>query len=63
VVAECDLPDGVFNMVVGRDPEAEWLGNHGVDMQSLTGSTQPVLGQSVRRINHRVAPPDFAAVG
>ncbi len=50
-------------MVGGRDPEAEWLGIHGVDMQSLTGSTQPVLGQSVRRINHRVAPPDFAAVG
>jgi len=32
-------------------------------MKSLTGSTQPVLGLSVRRINHRVTPPDFAAVG
>ncbi|MBI3687541.1 MAG: aldehyde dehydrogenase family protein [Actinobacteria bacterium] len=42
VVAECDLPAGVFNMVVGTGPEvgAELARHPGVDLISLTGSTR-----------------------
>jgi aldehyde dehydrogenase (NAD+)/betaine-aldehyde dehydrogenase len=42
ITAECDLPPGVFNMVVGRGPVAgaELARHPRVDLLSLTGSTR-----------------------
>ena len=42
VTAECDLPPGVFNVVVGRGPVAgaELARHPGVDLLSLTGSAR-----------------------
>ncbi|WP_327365646.1 aldehyde dehydrogenase family protein [Streptomyces sp. NBC_01217] len=49
VIAECDLPPGVFNLVVGEGPVvgAELARSPDVDLVSLTGSTR--AGREVAR--------------
>jgi aldehyde dehydrogenase (NAD+)/betaine-aldehyde dehydrogenase len=50
IIAECDLPPGVFNMVVGEGPAvgAELARHPAVDLVSLTGSTR--AGSEVARL-------------
>lgn len=50
IIAECDLPPGVFNLVIGTGPVvgAELASNPGVDLISLTGSTRS--GREVARL-------------
>jgi acyl-CoA reductase-like NAD-dependent aldehyde dehydrogenase len=50
IIADCELPPGVFNLVVGDGPVvgAELAANPGVDLVSLTGSTR--AGREVARL-------------